>query len=153
MAAGYAVQATADIALSAATPKTCINVINAANGLIRITGLSVSFDGVSATAEPVTCELFSSTQATAGTPGSSPSPVQVRGAARIVQGTAGINYSAEPTVLTVTHTWLVHPQSGITIQFPFGREPEQITTADALGLRLTAPATVNMRGWIEFEEG
>lgn len=153
MAAGYAVQLTSDVALTAATPKTIINVISGANALTRVTGLSVSFDGVSATAEPVTVELCSSTQATAGTPGSSPTPVQVRGATRTVQGTAGINYSAEPTVLTVTHTWLVHPQSGFTIQFPYGREPEQITTADALAVRCTAPANVNCRGWVEYEEG
>jgi hypothetical protein len=153
MAAGYVVQATADIALSAATPKTCINVIAAANGMISVTGLSASFDGVSATAEPCTVELCYSTQATAGTPGSSPTPVQVRGAARTVQSGGAINYSAEPTVLTVFHTWLVHPQSGITIQYPFGREPQQVVTADGMLLRVTAPATVNMRGWIEFEEG
>ena len=78
MAAGYTVRLTADSALTGATAKTILNVINAANSLIRITGCSVSFDGISATAEPVTVELCSSTQATAGTPGSSPTPTQVQ---------------------------------------------------------------------------
>ena len=53
MPAGYVVETTADVALSAATAKTILSVINASNALIRITELAVSFDGVSATAEPV----------------------------------------------------------------------------------------------------
>ena len=152
MAAGYVVNNTADVALTAATAKSILAVINAANGLIRATGLGVSFDGVSATAEPVTIELCRSTQATAGTT-TAFTPLQVRGAVRTVQATAAVNYTAEPTVLTVTHTWLVHPQSGFTIQFPFGREPEQTASANALTVRCTAPAGVNVRGWLEFEEG
>jgi len=121
--------------------------------MISVTGLSASFDGTSATAEPVTVELVYSTQATAGTPGSSPTPIQVRGATRTAQSAGGLDYSVQNTVLTVFHTWLVHPQSGITIQYPFGREPQQVVTADAMCIRCTAPAIVNMRGWIEFEEG
>ena len=38
------------------------------------------------------------------------------------------------------------------MQFPLGREPMQVVTADALCLRLTAPAAVNCQGYIEFEE-
>lgn len=153
MAAGYVIQTAGDVALTAATAKTIMNVINAANGLIRLTEIGVSFDGVSATAEPVTVELCSSTQATAGTAGSSPTPTQLRGPTRTVQATAGINYSAEPTVLTALKRWLVHPQTGIVVQFPLGREPEQVTTADGLCIRCTAPAGVNAQGYMEFEEG
>lgn len=153
MAATYSVAATADIALSAATAKTIISVICAANSPIRIVELSVSFDGVSGTAEPVTVELCNSTQAGAGTPGSSPTPLQTSGAPRTVQSAGALNYSAEPTTLTVLKTWLVHPQTGFILQSPLGRETQQTTTADALCLRCTAPATVNCRGYIEFEEG
>lgn len=152
MAAGYVAETTADVALSAATAKTILSVINASNGLIRLTELSVSFDGTSSTAEPVTVELCSSTQATAGT-STSHTIVQCRGATRTVQATAARNYSAEPTALTVIRQWLIHPQTGLTIPFPLGREPEQVTTADALCIRCTAPATVNVRGHLEFEEG
>lgn len=149
---GYTVESTADIALSAATAKTVLSVINAANSLIRITEIGASFDGVSSTAEPVTVELCSSTQATAGT-STSHTIVQCRGPTRTVQATGARNYTAEPTTLTVLKRWLVHPQTGFVIQFPLGREPEQVTTADALALRCTAPATVNFQGYIEFEEG
>lgn len=152
MPAGYSVETTADVALTAATAKTILSVINAANALIRITEFGVSFDGTSATAEPVTIELCSSTQAGAGT-NTSQSPIQMYGPTRTVQATGARNYTAEPTTLTVLKRWLVHPQTGIEMQFPLGREVEQTTTADALCLRCTAPATVNAQGYINFEEG
>lgn len=149
---GYTVESNGDIALTAATAKTILSVINASNSLIRICELSVSFDGTSGTAEPVTVELCSSTQATAGT-STSHTIAQVRGPTRTVQATGARNYTAEPTVLTVRKRWLVHPQTGIVVQFPLGREPEQVASANALCLRCTAPAGVNCQGYIEFEEG
>lgn len=152
MSAGYVAETNGDIALTAATAKTILNVINAANGLIRITEMAVSFDGVSSTAEPVTVELCSSTQATAGT-STAHTIVQTRGPTRTVQATAARNYTAEPTTLTVIKRWLVHPQTGLFVQFPLGREPEQVTTADGLCIRCTAPATVNVQAYMEFEEG
>ena len=152
MSAGYTVESNGDIALVAATAKTIVNAINAANSLLRIVEMGVSFDGVAAAAEPVTVELCSSTQATAGT-STSHTIVQLRGPTRTVQATAARAYTAEPTVLTVLKRWLVHPQTGMVLQFPLGREPEQVTTADGLCLRLTAPATLNAQGYLEFEEG
>jgi hypothetical protein len=152
MPAGYTAETNGDVALSAATAKTILNIINASNGTFLITELGVSFDGVSATAEPVTVELCSSTQAGAGT-STSHTIVQMRGPTRTVQATAARNYTAEPTTLTVLKRWLVHPQTGIVIQFPLGREPQQVVTGDGLCLRCTAPATVNAQGYIEFEEG
>lgn len=153
MAARYTVETNGDIALSAATAKTIMNVINATNGLIRIVEIGVSFDGTSATAEPVTVELCNSTQATAGT-STAHTILQTGGPTRTVQATAARNYTAEPTTLTVLKRWLVHPAGGgIIVQFPLGREPEQVTTADGLCIRCTAPATVNVQGYMEFEEG
>lgn len=152
MAARYSVETTADVALTAATAKTVLNVIAGANALVRLIEFGVSFDGVSSTAEPATIELCSSTQATAGT-STSQTPIQTGGPTRTVQATGARNYTAEPTVLTVLKRWLVHPQAGIVMQFPLGREPEQVTTADGLCLRVTAPATLNCQGYLEFEEG
>jgi hypothetical protein len=152
MPAGYVALNTGNSALSAATAKTIVNVINGTNALIRITQLGVSFDGTSATAVPVVVELCKSTQAGAGT-STAFTIIQERGPTRTVQATAAVDYSAEPTVLTVIRTWLVHPQSGITVPFYPGREPEQTTSVNALCLRCTAPAIVNARGFIEFEEG
>lgn len=152
MAAGYTVDTTGDVALTAATAKSIVSVVAAANAPIKVTEISVSFDGTSSTAEPVTVELCLSTEATAGT-STSQTPVQIRGATRTVQASGKRNFTAEPTVLTAVKRWLVHPQTTYTIQFPLGREVEQNTTQDAVVLRCTAPASVNCQGYIEFEEG
>lgn len=153
MPAQYTVESNGDIALTAATAKTVLSVINAANALIRLTELCASFDGTLATAEPVTVELCSSTEAGAGT-ATAHTIVQSSGPTRTVQATAKRNFTAEPTVLTVLKRWLVRPDGGLLLlQFPLGREPEQVVTADALVLRCTAPANVNFQGYLEFEEG
>lgn len=153
MAAGYTVETTGDIALTAATARTILNVINAATGSIRLVELSVSFDGVTPTAEPVTVELCSSTQAGAGS-STAHTLVQCRGVTRTAQATAARAYSSEPTVLTVLKRWLVPAFGGLlVIQFPLGREPEQVTTVDGLCLRCTAPANVSVQGYLEVEEG
>lgn len=152
MTAAYTVESNGDIALTAATAKSVLSAINASGGLIRCTALAACFDGTSGTAEPVTVELCSSTEAGAGT-ATSHTILQCRGATRTAQFTAKRNFTAEPTTLTVLMRWLVHPQTGLYIQFPLGREPEQVTTADALVLRCTAPANVNFQGFLEIEEG
>lgn len=152
MAARYTTETAGDISLGAGTAKTILSFINAANSLFRVTEVSVSFDGTSSTAEPVTVELMSSTEAVAGT-ATTGTAVQVGGPTRTVQGTTKRNFTFEPTVLTTMKRWLVHPQTGLTIQFPLGREPEQVTTADAIVVRCTAPAAVNCQGYMEVEEG
>lgn len=153
MAARYTADTNGDIALSAATAKTVLNVIAGSNATFRIIEFGVSFDGTSATAEPVTVELCYSTQAGAGSGSTTHTIQQSGGTARTVQATAQRGYTSEPTTLTVWKRWLVHPQTGIVVQSPLGREPEETVTADGLCLRLTAPAAVNCQAYIEFEEG
>lgn len=148
----YSVESAGDIALTAATAKSVLSVINATNGIIKVVELAACFDGTSPTAEPVTVELCSSTEATAGT-ATSHTIAQVSGTPRAVQATAKRGFTAEPTVLTVLKRWLVHPQSSLVLQFPLGREPIQASSADALVLRCTAPAAVNFQGYLEFTEG
>jgi hypothetical protein len=154
VAAGYVLRTAGSVALTAATAKTVVNVIAAANAIFRICELSVSFDGATATAVPATVELCYSTQATAGTPVGTPTFQQMRGPTRTIQATGGLAYSAEPTVLTALKSWFVPVFNGLLVlQFPLGREPEQIVSADAYCLRVTAPATVNVMAYIEIEEG
>ena len=147
---------TAAVALAAATPKTALMVIAGATKQAVITEFSISFDGVTASAVPVLVELVQSTQAGAGTPGASPTPDVLNGLGAAVS-TAAINYSAEPTVLNVVKQWLVTPNGGLlVIQSPLGRESKTnlsgTATVKGMGIRLTAPAIVNYRGYIEFEE-
>ena len=88
-----------------------------------------------ASAVPGVLDACRSTQATAGTAGAT-TITQIRGPTRTVQGTAGFNYSAEPTVLTVVKSWYVPQYNGMLIlQFPLGREPEQTASANAQAIR------------------
>lgn len=153
MSARYTIETTGDVALSAATAKTVLSYIAASNAPFVLNEFAVSFDGTSASAEPCTVELCYSTQAGAGSGSSAVTPNQTGGTARTVQGAGARNYSGEPTTLTTWKRWLVHPQTGIMIQFPMGREPEETVTADALLLRVTAPATVNCQAYMEVIEG
>ena len=122
-----------------------------------MTEFHAACDGVTSSAVPVYVEICQSTQATAGTAGSAPTPVQVRGRATAGQApTAGAAYGATPnTVLTSAFSILVPAFNGVyTYQFPLGREIEcdsSAGTVKALGIRATAVATVNMRNYIEVE--
>lgn len=153
MAARFTVDTTADVALSAATAKTILSVIAPSAGAIYLTEISVSFDGTSATAEPVTIELGKCTETGAGT-ATSQTPNQVGGTptGKTARSSGKRNFTAEPTTITVVKRWLCHPQMGFTKQSPLGREETQDTTADSYVLRITAPAAVNAQGYIEFEE-
>jgi len=156
MSALYAVKTgTTVTALVAATAKTLVNLISGANRIPLVTQLAISFDGVTASAVPVLVEPCYSTQGAAGTPGASPTPTLLRGKGAS-QSTAGVDYSAEPTALTPYDHWLVTPNGGLlVIQSPLGREPEADLsggTNKAHALRATAPANVNCRASMQFEE-
>jgi hypothetical protein len=138
--------------------KTAINLIaGAAERISCITEISVSID----TTAIVLVELCESTQAGAGTPGTTPTLKQVGGFSGIdgaapVQVTAAGNYSAEPTVLTRLKAWRFTGPGPFVIQSPLGREVESLvsgaTKYKALALRLTASVgTPACDSYIEFE--
>lgn len=152
----------AAIALVAATAKTLMYLNSGASDQPVIAELSIGFDGVSASAVPVYVELCFGTKATNSTPGTgstSFTPVQQRGwPAQTPQSTAANACTSEPTVLTTVKHWLVTPNSGLVIlPAPLGRELTGVASGTAqsgnqIGLRNTAPAAVNARGYFEFEE-
>lgn len=157
-APGYVMNTgAAAIALAAATAKTTMMLVAGTNDSPTITELSVSFDGVTATAVPVLIELVLSTQGAAGT-STGGTLTQIRGwPAMSANITGQINYTVEPTTLTSTKMWLFPPTAGtFVLQHPLGREPQGIvaaaTIAKGLGVRITAPAVVNTRGYLEWEE-
>jgi hypothetical protein len=136
---------------------TVLNVIAPAGHGLALTEVAVSFDGVTATAVPITVELCQSTQGAAGTPAASPpTPVQVRG--RSTGGsapTSGHNYTGEPTTLTVIRQWFITPVGGLMVYpLPLGREIECDSsggTVKALALRITPGAIVNCLAYMEVE--
>lgn len=152
MAAGYSM-ASAATAFSGVTNHAICNVINSSTGLVRVTAIACSTDGVTSSAVPGLVGVFKSTQATAGTAGAATFN-QVRGPTRTAQSTAGTAYTTDPTALTITWQFGLPQYNGLVLlQFPLGREPEQTTASNALGFRYTSTATVNVYGSLEFEEG
>lgn len=135
---------------------TLLNAIAPAGHGLTLVELSVSFDGVTASAVPVLVELCTSTQAGAGTSGVAPTITQVRG--RATGGSAptgGSNYTAEPTTLVCIKRWYVPAfMGGHMYQLPLGREVEcdsSAGTIKALAVRITPPATVNAIAYMEVE--
>jgi hypothetical protein len=154
-----AVYVATNLTFSAATgAKTVLNVIAGANQPISLIQWGISMDGVTATAVPAVVELCQSTQATAGTSaGSVPTILQLTGRAVTIQPTAGHNYTAEPTALSIIEQYYV-PQymGGFVMQYPLGTEPETDLsggTVKALAIRINTTATVNVRAYMRFSIG
>lgn len=149
------------IALTAATAKTVIYINAGSNVDACLSELCVGFDGVTASNVPALVELVYGTKASNSTPGTgstSFTPLQARGwAVKTAAAAAANTCTSEPTVLVSHRQWLVTPNGGLlVIQFPLGKEPTAHNIASTsglqIGLRVTAPATVNCRGYTEHDE-
>jgi len=154
--AGYAVSTSAAVALSAATAKTALMVICPAQFGIDLKKFRVSFDGVTSSAVPVLVELVTSTNASNSTPGTnntteSANIQQIYGRSITTGFTAFSASTSEPTALTVIERFLLTPTGGsLFYDFPLGDTPDTAVSA-GIGLRLTAPATVNARASMVWE--
>lgn len=138
----------AEEALAAATAETVWQLLGVANRSIPIVEFGISFDGVTATAEPVLVELVS--QSTAGT-ATGATEVTIKGSGT-PQVTGQHSFTAEPTLVNRLAGWEVHPAGGLfVVQFPLGREPT-LEGATRIGLRCTAPAAVNCFSYVWWEE-
>jgi hypothetical protein len=139
---------TAEVALTAATTKTVVQLVAASNHKVKVLGWGVFFDGVSGTAEPVQVEILR--QTTAGTM-SALTPSKLGTDSETLQTTAQHTASAEPTASDILDVAEVHPQSAYEIVYPMGQEIK-IPGGGRLGIRCTAPAGVNVRAKLRFEE-
>jgi hypothetical protein len=154
--AGYSVRTTTAVALSAATAKTALMVITPAQFGGDLKKFRIGFDGTSATATPVFWEIVRSTNATNSTPGtgntSETSNIQQVYGRSITTGFTAFSAStSEPTVLTVIESNWLTPAGGLLFyDFPLGDTFEWDVSA-GMGVRLTAPATVNARVSMLFE--
>lgn len=140
---------TAEIALTAATAKTVLQLVAAANHRVAILAWAVYFDGTSSSAEPVQVRLLR--QTTAGTM-SALTPVKNDDSiADTLLTTAQHTATTEPTAGEALKAIEVHPQSGYEEACPYGQE-YIIGGGDRVGIECTAPAGVNVRAWARFEE-
>lgn len=151
----YCAATTAETALVASSAKSLIRLISTTNSAIKIKEWGAFFDGVSVTAEPVVVVLLHTDTSfglyTAHTPARRSGP---KIAARSVCQT--MNTSSESTIMGTLTGLEIHPQSGYQEKFSYG---DEIISADgstnsngAICLQVTAPAAVNARGFIVFEE-
>lgn len=154
-ASGWSAVAEDVTPAAAGTAKTVLSVISAANKSLKLTEFEVGFIGASGAAKPVRIELCQSTQAGAGSGSSSVTPVAMDSDnSDTVNATAKKGYTSEPTVLTVLKVFRCHPQAGMILQFPLGREPK-VNNGYALCLRVTfetGETTTNIDVAMEFEE-
>jgi len=140
---------SAEVALSAATAKTVVQIVAATNHRVKVLGWGVFFDGTSVTAEPVQVTL--SRQSTAGTT-SALTPVKMDDSiAETLLTTARHTATAEPTTGDTVDVIEVHPQQGYEKLYPLGQELI-CGGGDRIGIVCTAPAAVNVRAKILFEE-
>jgi len=138
----------AEQALAAATTKTVLQVVAPANHRVKVLGWGVFFDGVNTAGEPVQVRVLR--QSTAGTM-SSVTPLQVQPVAETILTTAQYGASAEPTAGDIIDVIECHPQQGYEVKFPMGQEII-IPGGGRLGIDCTAPAIVNVRVKLFFEE-
>ena len=153
MKTGYATSTEGVVALSAGVAKSIIGVkANAAFGVDWL-GFRIGFDGVTASAVPVLCELCYCTWATNG-PGtnSTSSTIDTIYGRAVASGmTAAKNWTAEPTVVTPFDEFLLTPNGGLIIKdFPRDRIPDS-AFAEGFLIRGNAPANVNVRATMLFE--
>ncbi len=161
--AGYTVHTgTSAIALTGTTAKTVIYLKAGSATAPTVCEFAFGYDGVTASNVSALIEMVlgdASTNSTPGTGSTTFTPVQIRGwpSGQAAVTTAANNCSSEPTTLTVAKPWLLTPNAGLMIvQFPLGRELDGLVTASTsgkiVGFRHTAPNSVNVRGYAEFDE-
>lgn len=151
--AGYSAPSGAAVSLSAATAKSVIGVAAPAQFGVDLKKFRLGFDGVTASAVPVTCELCYATFATNG-PGTNSTSItvqQIYGRSITAGFTAAYNWTTEPTVLTVKDVFTLTPNGGLLVyDYPLGDTLDS-AVSEGFVFRLTAPAAVNVRPTLYFE--
>lgn len=147
MAAFLGSATTTEVALTAATAKTILQLVAATNHLVKILSWSISFDGVSPTAAAVVVQVVR--QTTAGTMSANTPKKLNDSLPETLQTTARDTATVEPTATDVLDTLNIHPQTGY--KTPYGYEVI-MGGADRIGWKATAPAGVNAIVTVHFEE-
>jgi hypothetical protein len=150
MAALKARANSGSVALVAATAKTVLQLVAPTNQRVAITFVGIYLDGATSTAVPVQVRILR--QTTAGTSTNAP-PVDVeKELTETIQTTAGANFSAEPTAGDVLANFTVPAYQGMYESVPPPDQQLVIQGGGRLGFECTAPAGVNVRITVQFEE-
>jgi hypothetical protein len=139
----------ASTSLVGSTAKTVIRVKAPTNQRAKILGYGFYFDGTSNSAQPVQIQIGRiSADGTLSTATILPNEDELT---ETFQTSIGLNASAEPTYSNYMKTLTVHPQLGYEYLAPMGQEII-VKGGGMLGFVITAPAAVDVRGYIMFEE-
>jgi len=137
------------VALVANTAKTFIELGTNATIDNVWTGLEITFNGVTAAAEPVKVEIISLAATGTGTVYTPTRYGTNQGRAALT--TAKVAMTVEGTGPSIITAVYVPPTSGLSSQWPLGRELG-MTVSKFYGVRLTAVAAVNASVNLIFEE-
>jgi len=150
MAGLIGIARTNEIALSASTAKTVLQLVAPSNQRLKLLRWGLYFDGSSATDSPVYIRLLR--QTTAGTMTSLSIVKNNSGDSETLQGTAQHTATVEPTAGDVVDSINVHPQGGgYEVIFPVGQEII-IPGGGRIGIECTAGASVNVTAKFIYEE-
>lgn len=150
MASVYSVTTENEEAVGAATVETLVQLIGHASVKAKVCEWGVSFDGVTANNNPVRIRVLR--QTTAGTRSSA---VEVNwDPDNPTANCLSFNtFSAEPTASDVLCEMQCHPQAGVMVQYPLGREITlDNSTTSRLGIDVLAPEAVNCSAYMVWEE-
>ncbi len=125
---------TAEVALTASTAKTVLQIVAAANHRVLVPRFSVSFEGVAPTDAPVLVDIVIQTDA--GTSSALTPAKDNPGDDETLQVTARHTATVEPTTTTTLESRFVHPQGSRD----FG--PFVVPGGTRLGVRCNAPNNV-----------
>lgn len=135
----YKISNASAISLTATTAKTVAAVSTPASRRAKLVGFSVSFNSTTSTNQSVLVEIIRTDATGAGT-ATSATPVPVDQAETAALCSGFVNYSAEPTTITVIDRKLITPVGGTLIEpFEFLDQPVAAASSRLLGVRLTAP--------------
>lgn len=136
--------------------KTLLQLTAPSAKAITIVSWSISFDGVTASAVPVPCELIETTTVAGGSP-TAVTPIKWGGTTQADASAATVGFapSSEGSVTGTTRLLDyvdLTPNGGVYVRdFPLGREPV-VAAAQVVRIRTTSAATVNAYASISWEE-
>lgn len=134
------------VALTAATAKSVIGLKAAANVCVKITELSMGFDGATSSNAPATVEFMQSTFATnaPGTASTSVTPAKRdTGRAETIQATAAKAWTTEPTVLALQRAIDVGQFNGLYHYIHPFASPFIVIGGQGCVCRVNSPNNVN----------
>ncbi len=141
--------AAATCPLNAGTPKTPAIVSAPNNQRLKILGYGFFFDGTLSSAQPVEIDIRRASAAGSGTT-VTPQPNEGE-LTETFQASWLIDCTTEPTYTSTLKTITVHPQLGYEYLAPIGQEII-VKGGSILGFQANAPAAVNIRGYVMYEE-